>query len=75
MKQNDLVFYHGKLAIVDFVFKYDGRELSDVGLAITILDTGDELMCGSDEVTLATNEATELLYDSNQISQEQVDKT
>ncbi len=78
-KVNDLVFFHGQLAIVDFVFSYDGRvfkdELAEQGLAITILDTGDELMCGAEEVTLATNEVTELLYENNTVSEEPLDKT
>ena len=73
IKQDDYVYYKdGQLATVDFVHtSEDGL----VFVAITIVDSGDELMCWDTEITLATNEATELLYESNQISKGTIDKT
>lgn len=78
IKQGDFVYYKdGQLATVDFVFKYDEDTPYAIdGLALTLLDTGDELMCGADEVTLVTNEVTELLYEQgNKVSEEPLDKT
>jgi hypothetical protein len=73
MKAGDYVYYKdGQLATVDFVHTGDEGFLF---IAITIVDSGDELMCDESEVTLATNEATELLYESNQVPKGTLDKT
>ena len=74
MKTGDYVYYKdGQLAIVDFVHRSD---FGDTFIAITIVDSGDELMCDESEITLANNEATELLYEQgNKVSKEPLDKT
>lgn len=74
IKKGDLVFFHGKLARVEFVFKYEDRTPTDVGICILMSDTGDELMCGEEEVTLANNEVTELLYEDHPVPEGTLDK-
>lgn len=73
IKAGDYVYYKdGQLATVDFVHKGDSGLLF---IAITVVDSGDELMCDESELTLANNEATELLYENNPIPKGTVDKT
>ncbi len=59
--------YYEKLAVVEFVYK-------DV-VVLNFIETGEEFICSLDEVTPATNEALELLYDHYQFSKTQNNQT